>query len=163
MRPAPSAVLGAGGSLAAAAVGGLGARRAGPVYAALAKPAWAPPAEAFGPVWTALYGAMAVAAYRLARRSARVALGLHAAQLALNAAWPLAFFSARDKRLSLSVIVALDLLVGAEVVAAAREDAVAGSLLVPYLAWCLFATALNAAVGRPPGPPSRPRARLPRG
>lgn len=94
---------------------------------------------------------MGVAAFRLGRRSARATLRLHVAQLALNAAWPLAFFSARDKRVSLGVIVALDGLVAAELASAARRDAVAAGLLTPYLAWCLFATALNAAVS----PPSR--------
>ena len=149
MRTAPSAVLAAGSSVAAAAIGGIGARRAPEVYGKLDKPVWAPPAGAFGPVWTALYAAMGVAAFRLARRSARTALRLHAAQLAINAAWPLAFFSVRDKRVSLGMILVLDALVAAEVAAAAREDPVAAGLLAPYLAWCLFATALNATVSDP--------------
>lgn len=134
----------------AAAIGGVGARRAPQIYAELEKPRWAPPAAAFGPVWTGLYAAMGVAAFRLSRRSARLALRLHAAQLVLNAAWPPAFFSARDRRVSLAVIAALDVLVAAETAAAAQEDPVAAGLLTPYLAWCLFATALNAAVGDPP-------------
>ncbi|HET6966079.1 MAG TPA: TspO/MBR family protein [Acidimicrobiales bacterium] len=149
MRATRSAVLAAGGSVLAAAIGGIGARRAPQVYVELEKPTWAPPAAAFGPVWTGLYAAMGVAAFRLSRRSARLAVRLHAAQLVLNAAWPLAFFSARDRRVSLAVITALDVLVAAETVAAAREDPVAAGLLSPYLAWCLFATALNAAVGDP--------------
>ncbi len=149
MRTGRSALLAAGGSLAAAGIGGIGARRAPEVYGRLDKPAWAPPAGIFGPVWAALYTTMGVAAFRLARRSARVALCLHVAQLALNAAWPVAFFSARDKRVSLGLIIALDALVAAEVAAAAREDVVAAGLLSPYLTWCLFATALNAAVSEP--------------
>lgn len=149
MRRARSAVLAGAGSLVAAAIGGVGARRAPQVYGRLDKPAWAPPAGVFGPVWTVLYTAMGVAAFRLARRRARAALRLHVAQLAFNAAWPLVFFSARGKRASLAVIVALDALVAAEVVAAARKDAVSAGLLAPYLGWCLFATALNAAVGSP--------------
>ncbi len=149
MRTARSAALAAGGSMAAAAIGGIGARRAPEVYGRLDKPAWAPPAGIFGPVWAALYTIMGVAAFRLARRSARVALALHAAQLALNAAWPVAFFSARDKRMSLGLVIALDAVVAAEMAAAAREDVVAAGLLSPYLTWCLFATALNAAVSEP--------------
>lgn len=143
-------MLAAGGSLAAAAIGGIGARRAPEVYGRLDKPGWAPPAAVFGPVWTALYTSMGVAAYRLGRRGARRALGLHAAQLALNAVWPLAFFSARNRRSSLAVIVALDVVVTAEVVAAARRDPTSAALLAPYLGWCLFATALDASVGAPP-------------
>jgi tryptophan-rich sensory protein len=37
-------------------------------YESLAKPAWTPPDVVFAPVWTALYAAMAVAAWRVARR-----------------------------------------------------------------------------------------------
>jgi translocator protein len=144
-----SAVLAAGGSVAAAAIGGIGARRAPQIYESLDKPAWAPPAGVFGPVWAGLYAAMGTAAFRLAQRSSRGALRIHAAQLALNAAWPAAFFSARGKRLSLGVIVALDALVAAEIAIAARDDVVAAGLLTPYLAWCLFATALSAAVTDP--------------
>ena len=149
MEAVPAAALAAGGSVAAAAIGGLGARRAPQVYSRLEKPAWAPPAGVFGPVWTALYTAMGVAAFRLARRQVHRALRLHLAQLVLNALWPVAFFSARHRRASLAIIVALDGLVAAEVLAAAREDSVSAGLLTPYLAWCLFATALNAAASDP--------------
>jgi translocator protein len=149
MRTLRSAVLAVGGSVAAAAIGGIGARGAPQIYQSLDKPAWAPPPGAFGPVWAGLYATMGAAAFRLARRSARRALGLHVAQLAVNAAWPAAFFSARGKRLSLGIIVALDALVAAEIAVAARDDVAAAGLLTPYLAWCLFATALNAAVTDP--------------
>ena len=149
MKALRSAVLAAGGSIAAAAIGGIGSRRAPEIYGRLEKPAWAPPPAVFGPVWTGLYTAMGVAAYRLARRSARTTLRLHAAQLVLNAAWPVAFFSARDKRVSLGLILGLDALVAVEIASAVRRDAVAAELLAPYLAWCLFATALNAAVSDP--------------
>jgi tryptophan-rich sensory protein len=140
------------GPAVAAGIGGIGASQAPQVYRDLEKPAWAPPAGVFGPVWTGLYTAIGVGGFRLARRDARSALRLHAIQLALNAAWPLTFFSGRNKRASLAVIVALDVVVAAELIAAAREDRVAAGLLSPYLGWCLFATALDAAVGRPRTP-----------
>ena len=140
----------AGGSLAAAAVGGIGARRAPEVYRVLDKPSWAPPASVFGPVWSALYTGMGVAAWRMSRRAdGRPVLWLHGMQLALNAYWPIAFFARRSRRQSMAVIVVLDALVAAETVAAWRRDRPAGALLVPYLGWSLFATALNAAVRWP--------------
>ncbi|HET9076864.1 MAG TPA: TspO/MBR family protein [Acidimicrobiales bacterium] len=145
-------VPGVAGSLLAAGVGGLGARKAPAVYGRLDKPRWAPPASLFGPVWTALYAAMAVSLWRARRadpdRSGGLA-ALHAGQLALNAAWPWAFFSARSRPASLGVIAALDVAVAAEVVVAGRRDRVAAALLVPYLGWSLFATALTVAVGDP--------------
>lgn len=136
--------------MAAAVVGAIGSRSAPRVYAQLERPGWAPPAGAFGPAWTVLYATIGVAGWRLWSRDApRALLRLHAGQLALNAAWPWAFFAARNPEAALAVIVALDLAVAAEVAAAARRDPAAAALLTPYLLWTLYATALNAAVGDP--------------
>ena len=133
----------------AAALGGLGSRDAPRTYANLHKPRWAPPASAFGPVWTALYASVAVVGWRAWTASPN-ARRLHLGQLALNAAWPCVFFGVRKKRAALVVIAALDATVAAEVAVLGRDDRSAAVLLAPYLAWCGFATALNAAVSEPP-------------
>ncbi len=133
---------------AAAGLGGLGARRAPEVYRRLRKPRWAPPAAAFGPVWTGLYVAIGLAGWRVSGTSER-ARALHLAQLALNAAWPIAFFGVRDKRASLAIIALLDGALTAEILALRREDPLAATLLLPYAAWTGFATALNATVSDP--------------
>ncbi|MEU2347130.1 TspO/MBR family protein [Modestobacter sp. NPDC049651] len=139
-----------GPPLAAAVVGGLGSRRAPEVYGRLAKPRWAPPAQAFGPVWTALYVSIGVVGGRMHRRGAAPRTwALHGTQLALNAAWPATFFGIRDRRAALGVIAALDAVLVAEVADLARRDPVAAATLGPYLGWCLFATALTARVGDP--------------
>jgi translocator protein len=62
---------------------------------------------------------------------------------------PCSFFGIRDKRASLMIIAALDLSLGFEVVRLRLEDRRVAGLLVPYLAWCGFATALIAAVSEP--------------
>ena len=134
---------------AAAGLGGLGSRDAPATYGRLHKPDWAPPAGAFGPVWSALYVGIGVAGWRLRGAGSAATKRLHLAQLALNAAWPAVFFTVRDKRASLAVIGALDAVVAAEVLRLRREDPVAAALLLPYLAWSGFATALDAAVGDP--------------
>ncbi|GAA3808820.1 TspO/MBR family protein [Nocardioides panacisoli] len=134
--------------LGAAGLGGLGSRNAPSTYATLEKPDWAPPAAAFGPVWTTLYATIAVAGWRAYGASPR-ARRLHLTQLALNAAWPSVFFSAGRKPASLAVIGALDATLAAEIVALRRDDKLAAALLTPYLAWCGFATALNTAVSEP--------------
>ena len=131
---------------AAAGLGGLASRKAPAVYERLRKPRWAPPASAFGPVWSTLYFAVAVAGWRIYATASPETRRLHLTQLTLNGAWPAAFFGVRDKRASLVIIAALDLLLGLEVVRLRREDRAAAGLLVPYLAWCGFATALNIAV-----------------
>ena len=98
-RPARALLAAVAGSTLTAAVGGLGARRAPTVYKHLDKPGWAPPPSAFGPVWTGLYGLMAVAVYRAWRSNPERSAGLvalHGGQLALNASWPWAFFSLRS-------------------------------------------------------------------
>jgi len=136
---------------AAAALGGLGARRAPETYGRLRKPGWAPPAAAFGPVWSALYAGIGVAGWRLSGNGSKRARLLHLVQLALNAAWPVAFFGLRDKRAALVIIALLDAVLAAEVITVRRDDPVAASLLAPYLGWSLFATALNAAVSDPAG------------
>jgi tryptophan-rich sensory protein len=122
------------------------------VYAALDKPAWAPPPAVFGPVWTVLYLSIALAAWLVWRRAGwrrgRVALGLWAVQLALNAAWTPAFFGAGKLGLSVAIIAALDAAVVATIAAFARHSRPAAVMLAPYLAWVSFATALDVAIWR---------------
>jgi translocator protein len=122
----------------------------GGTYLALDPPAWAPPAWLFGPVWTVLYALIGVAgwwAWRVGPADGRrTALRLWGAQLVVNAAWPGVFFGLGELGWALAVIVTLDVLVVATIVAFARIARPAAALLVPYLAWILFATALNAAI-----------------
>lgn len=159
-EPGPAAARGAaGGALAALLVlcigGGAASGLATPPgewYASIAKPSWTPPGWLFGPVWTALYAMMGVAAWllwrRRADRPARRALACFAVQLALNFAWTPAFFGLRSPGLALAIIVALLAAIAATVVASWRASHAAAWLLVPYLAWVGFATALNAAIWR---------------
>ncbi len=64
----------------------------------------------------------------------------------LNAIWTPLFFGAEQLWLGLAVIVALDIVLACTVVAFFRKHRIAGLLLVPYLAWVLYATTLNAGV-----------------
>ena len=121
-------------------------------YASLVKPSWSPPAWVFGPVWTALYLMMAVAAWLVWRqggwRAHRAPLSLYLLQLALNALWTPVFFGLRSPGLALVVIVSL----GAAIVLTGRAfrpvSRVASWLLVPYLVWGVFAAALNFSIWR---------------
>lgn len=147
-------IAGLGGFLLASALVAISgaAFSPGAWYAALAKPAWTPPSWLFGPVWTVLYVAMAVAAWRVWRRGgfagAPVALGLYVAQLALNALWSWLFFGLHRIDLGLADLLTLVVAVAATAAAFRRHDAVAAFLMLPYLAWVAFAAALNLAIWR---------------
>jgi tryptophan-rich sensory protein len=139
-------------SLAAGGVGALATRNAREFYASLAKPAWAPPGWLFGPVWTVLYVLMGVAAWLVWRsagwRGASGALSLFLVQLLCNAAWSWIFFAWRRGALAFADIVLLLALIVATMLAFARVHGLAALLLLPYLAWVLFATALTYAIWR---------------
>lgn len=138
---------------AAAGVGGMAtARSLRGWYDRLPKPSWNPPDRVFGPVWTVLYAFMAIAVWLvwLARGEHDVtpALAWFAGQLVLNVLWSLAFFGLRSPMLGLVVIVALWWAIVGTIAAFAVVSGVAAIVLLPYLAWVSFATALNAAVAR---------------
>jgi translocator protein len=121
-------------------------------YAALAKPTWTPPDALFGPVWTVLYGLMAVAAWLVWKefgfRAAPAALALFVGQLGLNAAWSWVFFGLnRPGAASLHLLV-LCVAVAGLVVLFGKRVRLAGVLLVPYLLWISFAAALNIEIWR---------------
>ena len=73
---------------------------------------------------------------------ARAALGLYLGQLAANALWSWLFFAWRHGALSFVDIDVLWLLLLATVVAFWRIRPWTGVLLLPYLAWVTFASAL---------------------
>lgn len=134
-------------------LGGLatsGAVSSGGWYAEADKPFFTPPSFVFGPVWTVLYLAIAVAAWRLSRHREAQPEATHRAlllwwiQLGLNLLWSPVFFAAQLLWAGLVVIVTLDLVLAVLVAKAWRLDRIAGLLLAPYLAWVLFATALTA-------------------
>lgn len=134
-------------SFVAAAIGGAASIEAGPFYAQLVRPAWAPPPSIFGPVWTVLYTLMGIAAWLVWRvggfRAARSALTLFLVQLALNALWTWLFFGWNRGALAFADILLLWALIVATLVAFWRIRKLAGALLVPYLLWVSFAAALN--------------------
>jgi tryptophan-rich sensory protein len=134
----------------AAALGARASISAADFYASLTLPAWAPPASVFGPVWTVLYALMALAAWLVWRqggwRAAAPALALYLLQLALNVLWSWLFFGWKQGALAFADIALLLALIVATIVAFHRVRPAAAWLLLPYLAWVTFASALNYAV-----------------
>ena len=119
-------------------------------YSTLDKPFFIPPASVFGPVWTVLYLSMAVSAWLVWRREvfsrAQAAMALFSAQLVLNLLWSVIFFGLEAPGLALVEIVALWTAILLTILAFSKISRLAGWLLVPYLAWVTFATALNAGI-----------------
>jgi tryptophan-rich sensory protein len=142
---------------AAGAVGAIASRDAAGFYGSLAKPVWAPPGWLFGPVWSALYVLMGVAAWLVWRarplgaagaRSRRLGLALFVAQLALNALWTWIFFAWRQGAAAFGEILLLWIVVALTAWQFGRVRRPAAYCLIPYLGWVTFAAALTWAVWR---------------
>jgi len=155
-RSFPRQLLGLAGWLAATFVaGGIGAvasASASVFYASLSQPPWAPPAWLFGPVWTVLYILIGVAAWLVWRKhgfgGARAAFWLFGIQLVANALWTWLFFVWHLGALSLAEIVLLWILIAATIATFWQLHRLAALMLVPYLAWVSFASALTFALLR---------------
>ena len=134
----------------AAVMGAAATMDAPSFYSQLDKPDWAPPASVFGPMWSMLYLLMAVSAWLVWRERQAPgwssALALFIAQLVANALWSWLFFGWHDGATAFGEILILWVLIVLTVVAFWRIRALAGALLLPYLAWVSFAAALNWAV-----------------
>lgn len=142
---------------ATAALGGLASRDVDtPWYRALDKPPFQPPDVAFPVAWTALYTDLALTAGHALDRLERAGRTGEATayrrafttNLAVNAAWSWVFF--RWHRLGPAVGVAGLLTVSSAdlVRRTARVSTPAAVALVPYPAWCAFATVLSADIAR---------------
>ena len=133
----------------AAAVGGIASANAGDFYKLLVRPTWAPPGWMFAPVWTMLYAMMAVSAWIVWQQKGwhegRTALSLFLVQLAANALWTWIYFAWHLGAAAFVEIVLLWLLIMATVVVFWRINKLAGALLLPYLLWVSFASALSYA------------------
>ncbi|MBN8485500.1 MAG: tryptophan-rich sensory protein [Sphingomonadales bacterium] len=116
-------------------------------FMGLEKPSLYPPPATFGIVWTVLYLLMGVALAMIV--TARGAAGRGAAitafavQFMLNLAWSPLFFAMHQITAALVLLVMLDLAVIVTIVLFRKVRPLAALLLLPYLAWALFATALN--------------------
>lgn len=135
---------------AASLLGGLAGSSSAQDYARLQQPGFAPPSWVFGPTWSLLYGLMAIAAWLVWRTGpspeTRRALTCYAVQLVLNAAWTPLFFGLGWRGVAFFELAVLLLVLIATIVLFWRRSAVAGALLLPYLAWSTFALCLNFAV-----------------
>lgn len=116
-------------------------------YAGLAKPPFNPPNWLFGPVWTVLYIAIAIAGARTWLRERRGgAMIAWWAQLGFNFLWSPVFFSLHSIGGALVVVLGMAGAVAAFIALTWRTDRLSALLFIPYLAWVSFAALLNASI-----------------
>jgi translocator protein len=139
-------------TFATAAVGAVASASADAFYAELTRPTWAPPGWLFAPIWSTLYALMGFSAWLVWRSrgfaGARTALVLFIVQLAANALWSWLFFVWHLGALAFAEVLLLWCLIVATIVSFWRASTPAAVLLLPYLAWVTFASALSFAVWR---------------
>lgn len=139
-------------TFATAAIGAKASASAGGFYRELVLPSWAPPGSVFGPVWSILYLLMGVAAWLVWRErkwsEAKAAYWLFISQLVANGLWSWLFFAWRQGAWSSIEIVLLWVLILGTVISFWRVRPLAGVLLLPYLGWVTFATALCFTIWR---------------
>jgi len=138
------AAAGLGAAATASSVGGW--------YQTINNPSWNPPDWIFGPVWTALYLMMAVAAWESWRTAgwsgSRTALTWFGIQLALNSLWSIVFFGMQQPGWAFAEILLLWAAIAVTTWKFRRHSTVAFALMLPYLAWTTFAVALNFTLWR---------------
>lgn len=117
-------------------------------YVTLNKPSFNPPNSVFAPVWTILYIMMGVSAGLIWAKGlhhvwVKTALYHFGFQLLLNAMWSIVFFGLREPFWGLLVILTLLILIVLTIRWFYLVSKPAAFLLIPYLLWVCFATALN--------------------
>lgn len=113
-------------------------------YPSLSRPPLTPPDWVFAPVWTTLYTMIGAAGWMIwQRQGPSPALRLWGWQLAANALWVPAFFGLHSPALAMLVILVMLGLAAMTVQAFRRVRPAAAWLMLPYLAWGLFAAYLN--------------------
>lgn len=116
----------------------------------LDKPSFMPPGWAFAIVWPILYALLGIAlAMVIAEQSSprrTFGLTLFSIQLVMNFAWSPIFFAAHDLALAKWVIFIMAAIAAAAAGQFWRLRTAAGLLLIPYLAWLVFAATLNTTI-----------------
>jgi len=117
-------------------------------YPGLEKPSFSPPNWLFAPVWTGLFILIGISFYLIWRENGldAASLSVYFGQLALNLLWSFLFFGLRSPSLAFIDIIALWLLILANIFIFSRKSKAAAALLVPYWLWVSFASILNYAI-----------------
>ncbi len=121
------------------------------IYSEINNPPLSPPSFVFPIVWSILYFLMGLALYNVRTSPAQQqmkSLGymIFGIQLFFNFAWTIIFFTFRAYTFAVVWLIALIILIVANIFVFAKSSKAAAYMLVPYLIWCLFALYLTAGV-----------------
>lgn len=116
----------------------------------LQKPSFMPPGWTFGVVWPILYALVGIALAMILAEPAsprkQAALTLFFIQLVLNFAWSPIFFAGHDIVLANIVIFVMAVVTAVAARLFLKLRKTAGLLMLPYLAWLVFAATLNSTI-----------------
>lgn len=105
------------------------------------KPEISPPNWTYGVVWTIIYILVAIALGKTILTGNKILIGLFVINLVLNSVWTYYFFTKKRLDISLAVISFLSLTI--ILILNITKDNSIKMLMVPYLAWVIFAQVLN--------------------
>jgi translocator protein len=120
-------------------------------YTTLNKPFFTPPNWLFGPAWTTLYILMGISFYMIwnnveSNKYRNKAYLFFAIQLILNFFWSIIFFYFQNPLAGLIEIILMLFAIIMSIFYFSKISKIAAWLLVPYVCWVSFATALNLAI-----------------
>ena len=119
-----------------------------PWYSLLTKPSFNPPDWIFGPVWTMLYLLMTIAIWKVWQSNFRNIniVYIYFIHLFFNTMWSIVFFVFHNILLALFVLIILIGLILYLMMQYRKINLISFYLMIPYLAWCIFALVLNFSI-----------------
>ena len=119
-----------------------------PWYSLLTKPSFNPPDWVFGPVWTTLYLLMTIAIWKVWQSNFRNIniVYIYFIHLFFNTMWSIIFFVFHNILLALFVLIILIGLISYLMMQYRKINLISFYLMIPYLAWCIFASVLNFSI-----------------
>ncbi|NSB16873.1 TspO/MBR family protein [Clostridium beijerinckii] len=118
------------------------------IYESLIKPPFSPPAMVFPIVWTILYIIMGICSYKVyilkyENIDVSSAIFVYAIQLLLNFLWTIIFFGFKLYALAFLELIILIIFVILTIKRFYEKIGNKAFLLIPYLAWLIYAGVLN--------------------
>ena len=119
-----------------------------PWYSLLIKPSFNPPDWVFGPVWTTLYLLMTIAIWKVWQSNFRNIniVYTYFIHLFFNTMWSIAFFVFHNILLAFIIIIVLIGFILYLMIQYKKINPISFYLMIPYLAWCIFASVLNFSI-----------------